>query len=485
MKRLLMLVLLMEAVLMGRGTAQAQSEAREAGYLYLSPVPQAPFVSAQTRYVLVRFEDVTPSDVTNLTTDFITVTGTNSGPHTGVAHVASDGRTVIFEMSTDFSLNELVTVTLNPELSPTATGKVEAYEYQFAITSPVPGFLPPGMLGAGYAIPLSNFPAEDDTPEESGPVPQPAGGYTKASTEIMPNGVSVPSDFPQVVITVNNNPSPGYLFLDSGYPGDAPPYTMILDNNGLPIWYRRGRVWDFKIQKNGFVTWCFGDGGSLCFDQNFNYVQSYHTVNGYTANFHELEVLEDGTCLMLGARASTVDMSQYIPDAGTVSVIDWAIQEFTPAGELIFQWRAWDHYDIRDNENYDFPHMNALDVDEDGHILVSSRYVSEVTKINRDSGDIIWRLGGAKSSFAFVNDQLNGFDFQHDINALGHGQYTVFDNGNAFSHLVSRAVEYQLDLTNMTATLVWEFRDTPDKWTHWMGNAQRLPNGNTLINFGR
>ena len=80
MKRLLMLVLLMEAVLMGRGTAQAQSEAREAGYLYLSPVPQAPFVSAQTRYVLVRFEDVTPSDVTNLTTDFITVTGTNDGP---------------------------------------------------------------------------------------------------------------------------------------------------------------------------------------------------------------------------------------------------------------------------------------------------------------------------------------------------------------------------------------------------------------------
>jgi hypothetical protein len=48
---------------------------------------------------------------------------------------------------------------------------------------------------------------------------------------------------------------------------------------------------------------------------------------------------------------------------------------------------------------------------------------------------------------------------------------------------VSRAVEYELDLDAMTATLVWEFRETPDVFSHYMANTQRLPNGNTLINW--
>ena len=53
-------------------------EYRALGYLYLSPMPGAEYVSAQTRFVLVRFKDVSPTAVTNLST-FITVTGASSG----------------------------------------------------------------------------------------------------------------------------------------------------------------------------------------------------------------------------------------------------------------------------------------------------------------------------------------------------------------------------------------------------------------------
>jgi hypothetical protein len=97
---------------------------------------------------------------------------------------------------------------------------------------------------------------------------------------------------------------------------------------------------------------------------------------------------------------------------------------------------------------------------------------------------MIWRLCGsdpARSDFTFVNDPLNGFSSQHDISALGNGRYMLFDNGNGHSPRVSRAVEYELDLDAMTATLVWEYRD--GKYSPYMGNAQRLPNGNTFINF--
>ncbi|MHC4694456.1 MAG: hypothetical protein ACYS67_17075, partial [Planctomycetota bacterium] len=56
------------------------SEYRDKGYLYLSPVPRAEYVSPQTKFFLVRFETVSPNDITNLST-FIDVTGAASGNH--------------------------------------------------------------------------------------------------------------------------------------------------------------------------------------------------------------------------------------------------------------------------------------------------------------------------------------------------------------------------------------------------------------------
>ena len=484
MKKTLELVILAAALLPGMNLAQAQSGARDAGYLYLSPVPGAPYVSAQTRYVLVRFADVLPSDVTNLTTSFIMVTGTNSGPHSGATHVASDGRTVIFQMSSDFDPHELVTVALTPSVRPGAGGSVKPYQYQFMISGPMPGPLLLKALGA---------PASPAFPREtSGDVRgDGASAISKSANaaQIMPNGVSVPSDFPEAVITVSNNPSPGYLFLRNYGQGSVFLYAMILDNDGSPVWYDRAGGKYLVVQKNGLITIMRDvfDG----YDQNFNYVRSYWPVNGYQTDGHELKVLEDGSYLILGNRDETVDMSRYVSGGVTnATVTETVIQQFTAADELIFQWRAWDHYDVRDvlggenvTSDFTFSHMNALNIDDDGHILVSSRELSEVTKINRDTGEIIWRLGGNNSSFGFPDDPLNGFSFQHDISALGNGRYMVFDNGYPRSPPVSRAVEYQLDLTNMTATMVWQFRDTPDKFTATQGNAQRLPTGSTLINF--
>jgi hypothetical protein len=132
--------------------------------------------------------------------------------------------------------------------------------------------------------------------------------------------------------------------------------------------------------------------------------------------------------------------------------------------------------------------MNAISIDDDGDILLSSRLLSEITKINRQTGEIIWRMtgipGSANNDFQFINDPLNGFRNQHSIRALGNGHYTLFDNGNLHNPRVSRAVEYHIDTLQMTATLVWEFQnDLNNHYSHYMGNAQRLPNGNTLINW--
>jgi hypothetical protein len=328
---------------------------------------------------------------------------------------------------------------------------------------------------------------------------------------IMENGVSVPADFPHVDISVNDNPSEDYIFLNIYR--DHHPFTIIFNNTGSPIWYirtpDRDKRRDFKVQKNGVLSMIvrggFGKGndywdpinwGHIALNENYNHIKTFHPVNGYTTDEHELQILENGTCFLIGRKDSTVDMSQYVEGGKTdATVRETVLQEFTPEGELVHQWRAWDHFDIRNlkstedplTKNYiRFPHMNAIDIDHDGHILLSSRHLSEVTKIHRQTREIIWRLGGDSSYFEFKNDSLNGFSMQHDIRVLENGNYTVFDNGNYHSPQISRAVEYELDTLNWTATLVWEYRysEIPNYFCPSVGNVQTLSNGNKFINWG-
>ncbi|MCX6922948.1 MAG: carbohydrate binding domain-containing protein [Verrucomicrobia bacterium] len=92
-------------------------------------------------------------------------------------------------------------------------------------------------------------------------------------------------------------------------------------------------------------------------------------------------------------------------------------------------------------------------------------------------------MGGTHSTLTFVNDPLGGPCNQHSFYAVGQGHYILFDNGNLHNPPVSRVVEYAVDPVAKTATLVWQYRDTPDKYAFYMGNVQRLTNGNTHINW--
>ena len=333
----------------------------------------------------------------------------------------------------------------------------------------------------------------------NGPKPMNLAPASPGKAGLMPNGVSVPSDFPFMNITINSNPHPECMFLDNRNNGGKN-YVFIFDNTGSPVWYRKmmpDERGDMKIQRNGMLTMLTATGGYRRFvglNSHYEETTSYWATNGYVTDVHELQVLADGTYLLVGLRAETVDMSRYITGGNPyTSVTEQVIQQFTSAGELIFQWRSWDHFDVLGMQDlfpitlnaFDFPHINSVDIDTDGHLLISSRSTSEVAKINRDTGEIIWRLGGTHNQFAFVNDPLNGPRNQHAFRSVGTNRYTIFDNGNLHSPPVSRAVEYLLNPSNLTATVVWQYPATPttNLFSWYMGNAQRLPNGNTLINW--
>jgi hypothetical protein len=165
------------------------------------------------------------------------------------------------------------------------------------------------------------------------------------------------------------------------------------------------------------------------------------------------------------------------------------IQELDPSKNVIFEWRSWDHFLFFDSistltdQEIDLVHGNALVLSNDGNLLLSSRNLCEITKIDLQTGDVIWRLGGKANMFKFVNGQP--FAYQHDVRQLANGDITVFDNhATTQNPAPSRGLEYRVDEANKTVTQVWEFTHDPPVFGTYMGNVQRLPEGNTFLSWG-
>ena len=75
----------------------------------------------------------------------------------------------------------------------------------------------------------------------------------------------------------------------------------------------------------------------------------------------------------------------------------------SPAGRLLLEWHSLEHIPLRESyapvgADWDFFHINSVDLDGDGNLLVSARSTHTVYKLDR-SGAIIWRLGGKSSDF--------------------------------------------------------------------------------------
>jgi hypothetical protein len=122
-------------------------------------------------------------------------------------------------------------------------------------------------------------------------------------------------------------------------------------------------------------------------------------------------------------------------------------------------------------------------MDTDGHLIIGTP--DWVKKIDRQTGDILWELGGPGNQFTFVGvtpEEGAAHFGGHNCHRLDNGNVLVYDNG---SGTVSSGVhEYSLDEVNKVATLVWTYTPSPAIVGASMGNVQRLANGNTFISWG-
>jgi hypothetical protein len=93
--------------------------------------------------------------------------------------------------------------------------------------------------------------------------------------------------------------------------------------------------------------------------------------------------------------------------------------------------------------------------------------------INRRTGEIYWKLGAPP---------LSG---QHAPYILANGHLLLFDNG---PHRLDESLPFSrvLEIDPATKNIVWKFQEPipSNFFSPRISNAQRLPNGNTLINEG-
>ena len=244
---------------------------------------------------------------------------------------------------------------------------------------------------------------------------------------------------------------------------------------------------------------------------NLLYIAAYHSLDELTPDgrivwrfrsesgpasrpHHEVVEQADGRLLYLGAETRLIDDSRNgglpgVPVVGdTLHVIDyqtgaeaevWNAFATLDATQRPQQWNGW-----KIREDLDWTHANAMNIGARGNVIISLRHLDQIISLSPDFKTIEWKLGGPDSSFSFPNP-ADRFWGQHSVVELPNGRILLFDNGNYRPDgEFSRVLELELDFVTMSARKVWEYAPTPEIFSDKVSNVVRLPNGNTVVNFG-
>lgn len=303
----------------------------------------------------------------------------------------------------------------------------------------------------------------------------------------------------------NAKQSKGYYFLFTyrmrKTEGTTNGQQMILDGTGHTVYYRlTPKASDFKAHQNGMLSF-FNNDKFYLMDKTLRIVDSVGCVNGVETDPHDFIILPNGDYLLIGTEVKETDLSterifmqRNLPGSAHAKVKAGVVQQLSPDKTLLYQWNAREYFKLQDADqiylndtvNIDITHFNSVDMNRKGEFIISARYTNEVIKVSKKTNQLLWRLGGPHNDFKFVNDSTP-FLGQHDARFLPNGNITLFDNGygpEELKHNV-RALEYKLNEKKKEARLVWSYAHPTKIISEATGSAQRLKNGNTLLNYGR
>jgi hypothetical protein len=161
-------------------------------------------------------------------------------------------------------------------------------------------------------------------------------------------------------------------------------------------------------------------------------------------------------------------------------------------GLVRWEWHGVDHVATSETHTpvptnaipWDYFHLNSIDREPDGSLLISARSTWTTYRLQAGSGRILWRLGGTKSSFAMAPGAETAW--QHDARLQPDGTITLFDDGsNPRVHYQSRGLRLRVDPRRRTARVAAVYRHPLDPLvSDSQGNLQALAGGRVMVGWG-
>ena len=420
----------------------------------------------------------------------VSIAGQKSGSHAGRLLAYSQGDGASFVPDSPFALGETVSVT--------ATIAVGHY---FSPPQPSPP-LPLRKVFFSFRV---------DTP------------YSTASAAPFPNPQAAPADYqsfdtlpgvqvPVLSVTVpDRDPTAGDVLTTNG-PGPGQYGPLIYNPQGRLVWFdhlaggetaedlsvqsykgqRDLTFWHGKVLSLGF-----GQGEDIVMNSHYKTVARVPGGNGLQADLHDFQIAPHDISYTTAFNAIRCNLSS-VDGASDGVILDTAVQEIDMKTGLVrWEWHSVDHVGVAESETpapksaapWDWFHINSIDVEggnanQSGNIFISARSTWAGYQLEGGSGNILWRLGGLKSSFKMGPGTETAW--QHDGRILPDGEVTFFDDGsNPPIHRQSRGMRIALDFTTHEARLIAAYtHPDPPLLTPSQGNMQTLPDGNAVVGYG-
>jgi outer membrane protein assembly factor BamB len=326
--------------------------------------------------------------------------------------------------------------------------------------------------------------------------------------ETAPSFRSMPGLHPPVV-TVETN-------LAAAASGDlfATPYSpqqqsgpMIFTSSGELVWFDAlpagQRAADFRTQVldgRDELTWWqgrvlaqgYGVGEEIVMNANYRRVATVRAGNGLQADEHDFVLGPTGSVWLLAYSPVATDLA--VPGGPTAGiVIDNAIQEIDlKTGLVMWEWQSLGHIPLSDSyssptsaEPFDYLHLDSLQLDEQGDLLVSGMNTAALYCLDARTGAILWQLGGKHSSFALGAGVT--LTAPQDATPLRGGDVSVLEDGSGAPGAgePAQAEVIKLDHATATATLAGSLPRTAAPFdSTGGGDAQALSDGGWLVGWG-
>ena len=349
----------------------------------------------------------------------------------------------------------------------------------------------------------------------------------------------LPKVFPDFETTKQAGAWDGLITMKRGIDSPSMAYIAIVDNNGVPRFHQKvgtnaRSMSHFRTHKTGKYPYSYALqhgvikiplGGDVYPDlRNYEQVilnddlaevERVRTAGLAQTDNHDFVIRENGNYIFLSYEPIVRDFTGYIKRTGdpwgsSAKVKDSIIQETTTAGVKVHEVNSWDLFPLDDCKqgsngyiDVEWAHVNSLEAVGDDYIA-SYRRCNQVLRINKDTGNVVWRLGlsskddaywtakDGKAPLKIVGDPYGEFCGQHSARMIANGHILIFDNGGPKCNgprrpnRFSRVVEYALDLERGTATFVrhHSLRGELDEYAPFQGIIELMDNGNWLISWG-